>query len=196
MYGPLGLGSGCAAAMSCCGRLHDARGHGGPTRRVRRAPRRLATMVRDPPAGGEAGLRGTSPTECPSVVTLRGGTSQAHDSAGGLCYGDGRMRFLLMWLTPHLQQSRDEEKAPIFTGLREGAHQTMTCKLPYSLSFDSIVAIQGLLQWRATDIMLHLRIVGLHNHGGLLREASCGPRGVGQSTIHLLLNGWLERDPH
>ena len=125
VYGLLGLGSGCAAAMSCRRRLHGARGHGGPTRRdsrtarrVRCAPRRLAIMVRDPPAGGEAGLHGISPIECPSVVTLRGGTSQAHDSAGGLCYGDGRMRFLLMWLAPHLQQSRDEEKAPIFTGLR------------------------------------------------------------------------------
>ena len=95
----------------------------------------FASMVRDPPAGHEPILRGPDPSrDFVPTVTLRESTvRQFHalarvDSitidphkagyisypAGGLCYRDGRMRLLLTWSAPYLQQSQEGDSIGIY----------------------------------------------------------------------------------
>ncbi|OCH96572.1 PLP-dependent transferase [Obba rivulosa] len=70
--------------------------------------------------------------------------------AGGLCYRDGRMRFLLTWSAPYIKQAEDGESIGIYgvEGSKPGAP--------------------------AVGTYLHHRVVGLHKegHGGLLGEVS------------------------
>ncbi|EIN06879.1 PLP-dependent transferase [Punctularia strigosozonata HHB-11173 SS5] len=70
--------------------------------------------------------------------------------AGGLCYRDGRMRFLLTWTAPYLQQSKQGESIGIYgiEGSKPGAP--------------------------AASCYIHHQVVGLHKegHGALLGEVS------------------------
>ncbi|EMD41726.1 hypothetical protein CERSUDRAFT_102127 [Gelatoporia subvermispora B] len=70
--------------------------------------------------------------------------------AGGLCYRDGRMRYLLTWTAPYIRQADDGESIGIYgvEGSKPGAP--------------------------AVGTYLHHRVVGLHKegHGGLLGEVS------------------------
>jgi len=134
----------------------------------------FASMIRDPPPGApsrwddELDVEG-SRDFVPSITMRESSVKQFHalanaDSitidphkagyvpypAGGLCYRDGRMRYLVTWTAPYLHDSEDGESIGVYgiEGSKPGAP--------------------------AVACFLHNSIVGLHKegHGGLLGEVA------------------------
>ncbi|EJD55402.1 PLP-dependent transferase [Auricularia subglabra TFB-10046 SS5] len=135
----------------------------------------FASMIRDPPKGWGKGrwddqeddeesrdyvpsitLRDSSARQFTALADADSITIDPHKSgyipypAGGLCYKDGRMRFLLTWTAPYLHDSDDGESIGIYgiEGSKPGAP--------------------------AIACYLHHTVVGLHKqgHGGLLGEVA------------------------
>lgn len=98
--------------------------------------------------------------------------------AGGLCYRDGRMRFLLTWGAPYIRQGDNGDSIGIY-GV-EGRYG----------SSDRLQR-EGLITWHskpgaaASAVFLHHAVVGLHKegHGMLLGEVSFTCRRVSDSFI-------------
>ena len=88
--------------------------------------------------------------------------------AGGLCYRDGRMRYLVTWSAPYIKQSDDGESIGIF-GV-EG--RSVTTKIStLSLHTDLFYSKPGA---PAVAAYLHHQVIGLHEegHGALLGEVT------------------------
>lgn len=150
----------------------------------------FASMIRDPPPGfvsnrdvddvdTEAGrdfvptvtLRDSTVAQFRALEHADSITIDPHKAgyipypAGGLCYRDGRMRYLLTWTAPYLHDSDEGESIGIYgvEGSKPGAP--------------------------AAAVYLHHAVVGLHKegHGGLLGEVSFTCRRVSVS-IFLVYN--------
>lgn len=96
----------------------------------------FASMIRDPPSKGRVGMPPADEADrefVPTATLKDHSISQLHalagaDSitidphkagyipypAGGLCYRDGRMRYLVTWSAPYIKQSDDGESIGIY----------------------------------------------------------------------------------
>ncbi|KAI5888048.1 PLP-dependent transferase [Schizophyllum commune H4-8] len=132
----------------------------------------FASMIRDPPPI----LRGPIGDEYVPSITMRDYCVKQFDAlknadsitvdphkagyvpypAGGLCYQDGRMRYLLTWTAPYLHDDTKDESVGIYgiEGSKPGAPAIAT--------------------------HLHHKVVGLHKkgHGGLLGEVAFACRRI------------------
>ncbi|KAL1708932.1 pyridoxal phosphate-dependent transferase [Schizophyllum commune] len=132
----------------------------------------FASMIRDPPPI----LRGPIGDEYVPSITMRDYCVKQFDAlknadsitvdphkagyipypAGGLCYQDGRMRYLLTWTAPYLHDDTEGESVGIYgiEGSKPGAPAIAT--------------------------HLHHKVVGLHKkgHGGLLGEVAFACRRI------------------
>ena len=87
--------------------------------------------------------------------------------SGGLCYRDGRMRYLVTWSAPYLDQGNTSGSIGVY-GIEGRYGSTLVTMLP-SMTQD-IYSKPGA---PAAAVYLHHSVVGLHRrgHGALLGEA-------------------------